>query len=513
MIPAHTDPAFETLFLERYEEAKRSSARRAGPALAERLVALPAEVRAGILSSLSAEERARLLRAWRFWARPKQVVPDVPHRTVLFLSGRGAGKNRSAAERVREKLYNGVRSIILIGPTWREVLRHMVGGRLGARGNGSGLLDTFAPAERERIIVREQKGELVFPWLGGATVYLASDETPELRGGAYQVAWLDEICKWRHLERLWDNLEFSMRIRGEIPPEIIVTTTPRPMSFLKELITDDDTITITGTTDENAVNLDRDYVARLERKYGGSRIARQERGGELLSDNEDALFHQSIIDATRVMVAPPLARIVVAIDPAISTKRDNDETGIVAVGLGHDGHLYVLGDASGKLTPEEWGAAALKLYGQHRADCFVGERNRGGDLVASNMRATIREKRGPAAAAKIIEVHATRGKDIRAEPVATLHEQGRIHFVGVHRQIEQELTEWSPRLGGTSPNRLDAIVWAAFELARLSEDDKPDYRAGFRGLSAAADALRTPPSGSGLGLAAASPRSSWGARL
>src|SRR5439155_22357589 len=126
--------------------------------------------------------------------------------------------------------------------------------------------------------------------------------------------------------------------------------------------------------------------------------------------------------------------------------------GIVAVGIGHDGHLYILSDASGKLAPEAWGAAALKLYDQHKADAFVGERNRGGDLVAANMRATIREKRGAAAVAKIIEVHATRNKDVRAEPVATMHEQGRIHFVGVQPEIEQELTEWSPKIGGASPN-------------------------------------------------------------
>lgn len=508
MMQGATDPAFEARFLERYEHAKRLSASLDGPSLAERLARRPD--RARILATLSVSERAALLHCWAFWARPLQLVPDRPHRTVLFLGGRGGGKNRAGIERVREKLNAGVRSVILIGPTHRETLRHIVGGKLGARGNGSGLLDIWPAHERAQIEVREQKGELFFPWLG-ATVYLASDETPELRGGAYEVAMLDEICKWRHLAQLWDNLEFSMRVRGAISPEIIVTTTPRPMRFLKELVADRDTITIVGTTDQNASNLDPQYIARLDRKYGGSRIARQERGGELLSDTEDALFFQSTIDATRVLAAPPLARVVVAIDPAISIQAWSDLTGIVCMGLGHDSHLYILGDASGMHSPEQWGLAALGLYDQHRADAFVAETNRGGMLVKANMQAIIRERRGSAATASIIEVHASRGKEVRAEPVSTLAAQGRLHFVGVHPELEQELTEWSPRLGGQSPSRLDALVWGAYELARLGEDDRPDYRAGFRGIAEAAAELRarTPPSRlvSGLG------RSPWGSSL
>jgi phage terminase large subunit-like protein len=486
---SRTDPAFEASFIAAYDRAKVFSSTLEGASLAERLAALPHDERTGILGNLSLSDRSQLLYCWPFWARPKQLVPDVPHRVVLWLAGRGFGKTRVAAERVRQRIYEGAKSIAIIGPTWREVLRHMVGGKLGAQGNGSGLLDVFPPHERERIELKEQKGEIHFP--GGAVAYLVSDETPELRGGAYEVAWLDEICKWRHLERLWNNLEFTMRVRSAIEPEVLVTTTPRPMRFLKELVADPDTITILGTSDENAGNLDSKFLDRLERRYGGSRIARQERGGELLGENEDALFSQSIIDATRVVAAPALARVVVGIDPAISTKRDNDETSAVAMGIDHAGHLYVLGSACGRMTPEAWGAAALKLYDQHKADAFCAERSRGGDLVRANLNATIREKRGPHATAKIEEVHATRGKDIRAEPVATMHEQGRLHFVGVHPEIETEITEWSPSLGGPSPNRLDALVWAAFSLAKLSDSEEPkaDPRLAMRGLTEANNAL------------------------
>lgn len=493
MTPNVKDPAFEKHFLGRYEAAKAFSVALEGPSLAERLAALPREEIVAILETIPRRERARLLFAWEFWARPKQIVPSLAHFVILWLAGRGFGKTRTAAEHVRKRIREGVKSIVLIGPTWREVLRYMVGGKKGPKRNGSGLLDIFPAHERRHIELKEQKGEIHFTFCG-AVAHLVSDEQPELRGGGYELAWLDEICKWRHLAKLWDNLEFTMREAGETgaDPEILVTTTPRPMRFLKELVSDPETITICGKTDENGAALARRYVERLQRKFGGSRVGRQERDGELLSDNENALFTTSQIDATRVLVAPKLARIIVAIDPAIATGDDNDETGIVAMGIDDRGHLYVLGDASGKYMPEAWGAAALKLYDQWRADAFVGERNRGGDLVASNMRAAVKDKKGRTAVAKIIEVHATRGKQVRAEPVSTLHEQGRLHFVGVHPEIEQEITEWDPTLGGVSPNRLDAMVWGAYELAKLGDEDEVDNHAGFVGLTEVAKAVSAP---------------------
>lgn len=501
------DPAFERIFQERYEHAKARSAERAGKSLAQRLTELSrAEVRR-LLGSLTLAERARLLHEWGFWSRPKQRVPDERHRIMLWLAGRGFGKNLSGAQRVRQRIKEGAKSIVVIGATWREVLRYQVGGKPGSV--GSGILDVFPPHERARIELKEQKGEIVFLDYG-ATAYLVSDEQPELRGGGYDTAWLDEVIKWRHLQRLWDNLEFAMRVRTTLRPEIIVTTTPRPMRFLKELVTDPDTITILGETDENEANLDPDYVARLDRKYGGSRLARQERRGEILSQNEDALFHQDVIDATRVLEAPPLKRVVIAIDPAIATNLENDETGVGAIGLGYDDHLYVLEDASARHTPEEWGEAALRLYDKWEADAFVAERNRGGDLVAANMRATVRDKKGQAAVAKIIEVHATRGKVIRAEPVSVLHEQKRLHFVGVLPEVESEITEWSPKLGGPSPNRLDWVVWGAYELAQLGVDKERQTTAeDVQRAHAAMQAARPRAEGEIRGL----PRRSTGRRL
>lgn len=491
------DEAFEARFAAAYTEAKAYSATLDGPSLAERLARLAPEARAEILASLMRSERAALAYAWPLWARPKQSPPFGGHRNLLFLAGRGFGKSRTAAERVRQHIARGARSILLVGPTHREVLRYMVGGRTK---NGSGLLDVYPPHERVAIDLKQEKGEILFP--SGATVHLASDEAPELRGGSYDVVWCDEPVKWRHFAKVWSNIEFSLRLKGAVEPEVIITTTPKPAAWLRELVADPDTLTIVGTTDENASNLDTRFIKRLERKFGNSRIGRQERGGELLGDVEGALFSAAVLDANRVAAAPALVRVVVAIDPAIATGRDNDLTGILALGIDADGHVFVLGDASGKLDPEAWGRASVRLYDQHHADAFVAERNRGGDLVRANLNATIRQAKGQHATAKIVEVHASRGKHIRAEPVATLAEQGRLHIVGSMPALEDEITTWSPALGGPSPNRLDALVWGAFELARLadSEEPRPDPREGFKGITALQQAITEPrPMHSGRG--------------
>lgn len=482
------DPAFERLFEERYTLAQRESAKLEGPSLAQRLVELPREEIGWILDELSPVDRATLLYAWGFWARPKQRVPERAHRIMLWLAGRRFGKNMAAAQRFRERIYAGAQSLIIIGATWREVLRYQVGGQLGSA--GSALMNVFPPAERARIELKEQKGEIVFHEFG-ATVYLVSDEMPELRGGGYDSAWLDEIIKWRHLGKLWDNLEFSMSVRGRVPAEILITTTPRPMRFLKEIIADPDTITVDGETDENRDNLEPGYLDRLERKFGKSRKAQQERGGKILSQNEDALFSSDLFEDTRVSEAPELVRVVVAIDPAIATNPENDETGVGAIGIDASDHLYILEDATGRHSPEQWADEAIRLFDKWEADAYVGERNRGGDLVAAVLRARIRERRkSKAATARIVEVHATRNKMIRAEPVSVLQEQKRLHVVGVMPELEGEMCEYSPKLPGPSPNRLDWVVWGAFELAKLGDDKPEKSKTTIADVDAAAAVLK-----------------------
>lgn len=485
----------EPLFRARYEEAQRVSATLEGPSLAERLAALSAPERGRILDGLSTLDRARLLYAWRFWSRPKQVAPPGDWRIWLYLAGRGSGKSRTGAEWIRERLEAGARSIALIGPTLRDIKRYMLGGRAGKRGNGSGLLDVMPAYGREPgAIWHEVRAEVSFPAYPDAVAYVVTAEEPEFRGANLDTVWCDELAKWKYLETIWHNMEMTLRVRGDVPPRIFVSTTPRPLRMLKELVADEDATTILGRTDENAANLDHRFVSRMAKKYAGTRLGRQETGGEILTDNPDALFSASILDATRVDAAPQdLVRIVVAVDPAIATKKNNDPTGVIVLGIDRRDHVYVWADLSGRHSPEEWGRKVVEAYVANRANAVVGERNRGGDLVAANVRAAARELLGHSSV-KVVEVHATRGKELRAEPVSALHEQGRVHIVGHMPELEGELTEWNPRLGGASPNRLDAFVWGIWHLARL-DDGKPDTRAGFDGIEGANAELATGSAG------------------
>lgn len=488
------------LFLEaRYKAAAAAAKVRsdalAGPSLAERIARLPRKVRDKVLESIPLEERARLAWHWPFWARPKQRPADLPpHRILLWMPGRGFGKSKAGAERIRERVDAGARSIALIGPTTTDIERYM----LGVGSDTEGLLNIF-PTGRAPRYLGPPKSMVYFDT--GAIGYVVTAEKPEFRGANLDTAWCDEIAKWKYLATIWNNLELATRLPSpHLDLEIIVTTTPRPLRFLKELVADEDVVTLLGSTTENAGNLDPKFIPRMVKRIGGTRLGRQELEGELLDDNPGALFHAITIEATRILpeALPKDLRIVVAVDPAIATNPDNDQTGIVVLGIDDtDDHCYVLADLSGKYKPEDWGAKVVNAYDQWGAVAVVGERNRGGDLVESNVRACVERKRGSTAAKALefVNVHATRGKFIRAEPIASLAAKGLVHMVGAFPELETELTQWDPSIGGVSPNRLDALVWGVWHLARLGEEPAPNYLPGFVGVAAVNAAIRAEQSG------------------
>lgn len=323
----------------------------------------------------------------------------------------------------------------------------------------SGLLAVHPPDFRPTY--EPSKRRVTWPNGAVATLYNAT-EPDQLRGPQHDAAWCDELAKWRYAQETWDMLQFGMRLG--LHPQQIVTTTPRPIKIIRDLLKDAGTVVTRGKTSENRNNLAPAFVKQIEDKYKGTRLGRQELDAEVLDDIPDALWTRAGLDAHRRKPGeiPPLKRIVVAVDPAAKTnemREDGAATGIVAAGIGDDDRGYVLEDATCRQSPNGWARMAVALFDKLDADCIVGETNQGGDMVAATVRAV-------RPGLPFREVTATRGKWVRAEPIAALYEQGRISHAGAFASLEDEMVAFGPNglADGASPDRLDALVWALTEL-------------------------------------------------
>jgi phage terminase large subunit-like protein len=398
-------------------------------------------------------DRASLAqRSWLTIARPEQLPPEGKWRTWLILAGRRWGKTRTGAETIVAWSQAGqVHQVIAVGQTaadsrdvLADALRTVI---VGHRDDGSPMY-----AMRPDTLYEPSKLRIILP--GGATVRLFSAEDPDaLRGYGADCAWCDELAAWRYPES-YDQVQIVMSLGRA---RQIVTTTPRPVRVIRELAADPETIITRGRTIDNEENLRRAAMATLLRKYGGTRLGRQEIDGELLEDVPGALWTRDRIDELRITAAPELSRIVVGIDPAVSSSEDADETGIVVAAKGADGQGYLLADLSCRASPDGWARRAVEALRSWGADRIVAEVNQGGDLVESMIR-TI----DPGAPYR--GVHASRGKRTRAEPVSALYEQGRIHHVGAFPALEDQLCAALPDGGSGPDDRLDALVWAFTEL-------------------------------------------------
>ena len=280
-----------------------------------------------------------------------------------------------------------------------------------------------------------------------------------MRGPQFDAAWCDELAKWPHAQDVFDMLQFGLRL-GDRPRQLI-TTTPRPTKLLKRLIADPRTALTRATTHANAKNLSPAFLAEVVQRYEGTRLGRQEILGEMLADRPDALWQRSVIEACRVAAAPPLARIVIGIDPPASSREGADACGIVAAGRTEEGMIYVLEDATiAGLSPAGWATKAIAVFRRLQADTLVAEVNQGGDMV----REVIRQV-DPSVPLRT--VHATRGKYVRAEPIAAMYAQGRVKHVDPPlAKLEDEMCDVGVEglSSGRSPDRLDALVWAVSEL-------------------------------------------------
>ena len=390
------------------------------------------------------DERANeILYHWPAWARPAQLAPAGEWRVWLILAGRGFGKTRSGAEWVRGEVEAGrAGRIALVGATAADVRDTMIEGE-------SGLLRVFPVEHRPRY--EPSKRRVTFSNGAIATTYSA-DEPDRLRGPNHDLAWADEIAAWRYPEA-WDQLVFGLRI-GDAP-RLVATTTPRPSRLIRTLVDRTDTVVTRGSTYDNARNLSPAFLDEMRTRYEGTRLGRQELNAELLLDADGALWDRDMIDNSRTTSVPDLRRIVVAVDPAITSTADSDETGIIIAGVDSSGESFVLEDRTTKGSPVEWASAAVAAYHVHKADRIVAEANQGGDMISHTIRTVD-------ASVPVKLVHASRGKRTRAEPVAALYEQGRVHHAGSFPELEDQLCMWTP--DSASPDRLDALVWALTEL-------------------------------------------------
>ncbi|WP_040489742.1 DNA-packaging protein [Fulvimarina pelagi] len=391
---------------------------------------------------------------WRV-ARSEQLPPREAWRQWLLIGGRGSGKTRAGAEWITG-LALGLspfaslphRRIALVAETLADAREVMIEGESGLK----------AIVGNERPVFEVTRRRLVFA--NGATAQIFSSEDPDsIRGYQFDAAWGDELGKWVKPEESFDNLMLALRL-GE-RPRALFTTTPRNVPILKRLMADPQTAVTRMRTAENVENLAPGFLEAMARRYDGTRFGRQELDGELLDDRKDGLFERALVERSRVTNAPPLKRIVVAVDPPATSTKRSDACGIVAAGKDGEGAIYVLADESRRaVRPEKWARCAVALLERLEADRIVAEVNQGGDMVEAVLRTV-------APNVPYRAVRATRGKWTRAEPVAALYEQGRVRHVGVFPELEDEMADFGPDglSDGRSPDRLDALVWAVTALS------------------------------------------------
>lgn len=415
----------------------------------------PAALRLAI-GRLTEDDADAILNDWRFWARPDQVAPtDRDWQFWLYMAGRGAGKTRSGAEWVRECVMGGASRIALVAPTNYDARHTMVEGV-------SGIMATCWDGDRDwrgRLIGRPkfQAGLKRVVWSNGAVATLFSAEEPDrLRGPQHEKAWADELAAWKNPDATWDQLMFGLRLGRK--PQAMVTTTPKPLPILRELLRDPRTVLTKAATRDNERNLAPAFLQKIVAKYAGTRLGRQELEAELIDEVEGALWQRAWFDRPGFYKeAPDLRKVVVAVDPPATDGATSALCGIVIAGEGADGHAYILEDRSARMSPAQWGKAVVDAYEEFAGDCIVAEINQGGAMVKHTIRTAL-------PSANVVTVRAYRGKFIRAEPVSALYEQGRVHHCQPFPEMEDQMTTWVPDGESASPDRLDAAVYAVQKL-------------------------------------------------
>lgn len=413
----------------------------------------------GFLEGLSDNALLSLPWMFEFWALPHQLPPDGAWRSWVIMGGRGAGKTRAGAEWVRAEVEGAgptdpgrAARVALVGETLDQVREVMVFGE-------SGIM-ACSPPDRRPVW---EAGRRRLVWPNGAVAMCFSAHDPDsLRGPQFDAAWADELAKWPKAEETWDMLQFALRL-GDHPRQV-VTTTPRNVGVLKAILKNPSSVVTHAPTEANRAWLAASFLEEVRARYGGSRMGLQELDGQLLEDAEGALWSSAGLGACQVAAVPAMSRVVVAVDPPATGHDGSDECGIVVVGAVTEGppqtwRAFVIEDASVRASPEGWARAAVAAMERHGADRLVAEANMGGEMVASVIRQV-----DPLIPLRL--VRATRGKAVRAEPVAALYEQGRVRHLPGLAQLEDQMCRMTAQgfQGKGSPDRVDALVWALTEL-------------------------------------------------
>lgn len=408
---------------------------------------------------LTDAEAAIALADWRgIWARPEQVAPTGDWRTWLILAGRGWGKTRTLVEWIREQAESGIGPGAIVGRTAADVRDVLLDGPAGILATQSAVCPvTYEPSKRKVTWAHQITGKKT------VALCFSAEKPDQLRGPQHAWAACDELAAWQYLPETWSNLQLGLRLGQR--PRVAIATTPRPLPLLQQMLSQSDTRVTRGRTRDNEANLAPDFIAAIERQYAGTRIGRQELDGELILDFPGALWSHTDIEAAYwAGPLPPMQRIVIGVDPSGSSDEKGNLQGIVACGLGADNLFYVLADRSQSAKPHEWARVVANLFAELKADRVVAEANFGGAMVESVLRQA-------APNLPITLVNASKGKHLRAEPIAALYEQGRVRHVPGLRELEYQmaLITGTKYEGGGSPDRLDAMVWAMTELAQSSQ--------------------------------------------
>ncbi len=391
--------------------------------LASSLASLPEETRKALLKGYSDDQLRALIHDWQFWARPEQLAPETEWRIWIQLGGRGSGKTRSGAEWANSRAMAQVCHGMLVSKTPADARDDMIEGE-------SGVLKVSHPSKRPKY----EPSKRLLTWPNGSTARVRSGADPEgLRGANTNWVWADELAAWDYPRECWDQLSFTCRV-GE-NPQILVTTTPKPIALLKELLKRPDAAVSRYITYDNIENLAPEFVAEIKARYEGTTLGQQEIYAIVLEEAEGALWTRKLLNDTRIQPGDEpssFVRVVVAIDPAISVKQESNETGIIVAALASNGHGYVLEDLTNRYSPDQWANAAIEAYHRHGADRIIAESNQGGDMVEHTVRTVW-------ANAPFRQTHASDGKRTRAEPVMTLYQAGKVHHVGLFEHLEDQM--------------------------------------------------------------------------